>query len=58
MVSVKTKVIQIEKAKPIFFGDGRVAANGVVLVSHPHDQDNVKGCGRVLEKLRHDGLHS
>ena len=58
MVSVKAEVVQIKKAEPIFFGDGRVAANGVVLVCHPHDEDDVKSSCRVLEKLRHDRLHS
>ena len=58
MVSVKAEVVQIKEAKPIFFGDGRVAANGVVLVCHPHDEDDVKRSCCVLEKFRHDGLHS
>ena len=58
MVSVKAEVVQIKKAEPIFFGDGRVAANGVVLVCHPHDEDDVKSSCRVLEKFRHDRLHS
>ena len=58
MVSVKAEVVEIKKAEPIFFGDGRVAANGVVLVCHPHDEDDVKSSCRVLEKFRHDRLHS
>lgn len=38
-------------------GDVGVAADGIILVRHPHDQDDVERRGRVVEKLRHDGLH-
>lgn len=40
-----------------FAGVG-VAADGVVLVGQPHDEDDVEGCGGVVEELRHDGLHA
>jgi hypothetical protein len=42
----------------MFFGDGGVATDGVVLVGDPHDQDDVEGGGCVLEELGHDGLHA
>lgn len=34
-----------------------VAAYGVILVGQPHNEDDVEGCGGVVEELRHDGLH-
>lgn len=40
-----------------FAGVG-VTADGIVLISQPDDEDNVEGCCRVIEELRHDGLHA
>lgn len=34
-----------------------VAADGIVLVGQPNDEDNVEGSGCVIKKLRHDGFH-
>lgn len=34
-----------------------VAADGIVLVGQPHDEDDVEGSGGVIEELGHDGLH-
>ena len=42
----------------MFLGDCRVAADGVVLIGDPDDEDDVEGGRRVLEELGHDGLHS
>ena len=40
-----------------FTGVG-VAADGIVLIGQPDDEDDVEGCRRVVEELRHDGLHA
>lgn len=40
-----------------FAGVG-VAADGVVLIGQPDNEDDVEGCRRVIEELRHDGFHS
>lgn len=40
-----------------FAGVG-VAADGVVLIGQPDDEDDVERRGRVVEELRHDGLHT
>ncbi len=37
--------------------DVGVAAERVVLVGDPHDQDDVERRRRVVEELRHDRLH-
>jgi hypothetical protein len=44
--------------QPISLGDGRVTANGIVLVGHPHDQNYVEGGRRVAEELGHNRLHT
>ena len=36
----------------------RVAADGVVLIGQPDDEDDVESRRRVVEELRHDGLHA
>ena len=41
----------------MLLGDCRVAADGVVLIGDPNDEDDVEGGRRVLEELGHDGLH-
>lgn len=38
--------------------DGRVTADRVVLVGDPNDKDYVESCRRIIEELRHDGLHT
>ena len=40
------------------FADVGVAADGVVLVSDPDDQNDVEGGGCVIEELGHDRLHA
>lgn len=44
--------------QPVALAGVGVAADGVVLVSQPHDEDDVEGRGGVVEELRHDGLHA
>ena len=58
MVRVEGHVVEVEEAEPVSLRDGGVAADGVVLVRHPHDQDDVERRVRVLEELGHDGLHA
>ena len=48
MVRVEGRVVQVEESEPVPLGDGRVTADGVVLVAQPHQQDNVEGCCCVL----------
>lgn len=38
--------------------DGLVAADRIVLVGDPNDQDDVEGGGGVVEELGHYRLHS
>lgn len=57
MVGVEAVVVQEEEAQPVALADVRVTADSVVLVSHPHRQDDVEGCRRVVEELRHDCFH-
>ena len=38
--------------------DGGVAADGLVLVTHPHQHNDVKRRGGVIEELGHDGFHA
>ena len=47
----------LDKPEPVFLRDGRVTADGVVLVCDPDDEDDVEGRRRVLEELGHDGFH-
>lgn len=44
--------------QPVTLAGVGVAADGVVLISQPDDEDDVEGCGGVVEELRHDGLHA
>ena len=57
VVGIKGVVIQEKEAQPVALADAGVAADGVVLVSHPHRQNDVERCGGVVEKLRHNGFH-
>jgi hypothetical protein len=50
VVGVESGVIQVEEPQPVALSDGRVAADRVVLVAQPHQQDDVKGGGSVLKK--------
>lgn len=43
--------------EPMTFGDGCVAADGVVLIRHPDEDDNVKGGRTVIEEFRHNSFH-
>lgn len=47
-----------DSPQPMAFAGVCVAADGVVLVSQPDDEDDVEGGGRVVEELRHNGLHT
>ena len=49
MVCVECCVVQVEEAQPVPLGDGGVAADGIILVTQPHQQDYVEGCSRVLK---------
>lgn len=44
--------------EPVALARVGMAADGVVLIRQPHDEDDVERCSRVVEKLRHDGFHS
>lgn len=39
-------------------GERSVATDGVVLVGHPHDQNDVESRCSVVEKLGHNRLHA
>ena len=58
VVGVEADVVEVEELGPVHPRDVGVAANGLVLVGHPHHQDDVEGRGRVLEELGHDRLHA
>ena len=58
MIGIESCVIEIEKSEPVSPGDVGVAADRVVLVADPHDQDDVESRGGVLEEFAHDGLHA
>ena len=58
VVGVEGEVVEVEEAQPVPLTDVGVTADGVVLVSDPHDQDDVKRCRRVVKEFGHDGLHS
>lgn len=40
------------------FRDVCVAADNVVLVGYPDDENDIEGCGAIVEKFRHDRFHS
>lgn len=44
--------------KPVPLASVSVATDGVVLISQPHNEDDVECSGGVIEELRHDGLHA
>lgn len=44
--------------QPVPFAGVGVAADGIILIGQPNDEDNVEGRRRVVEKLRHYGLHA
>ena len=58
VVGIEGDVVEVEEPRPELLGQRGVAADGVVLVGDPHDQDDVESRGRVLEELGHDRLHS
>lgn len=47
-----------DSPQPVTFTGVGVAADGVVLIGQPDDEDDVEGRRRVIEELRHDGLHA
>ncbi len=49
VVGVESGVIQVEEPQPVALSDRRVAADRVVLVAQPHQQDDVKGGRSVLK---------
>ena len=58
MIGIERGVVKVEESEPVSPGHVGVAADCVVLVTDPHDQDHVEGSGGVLEELAHDGLHA
>lgn len=44
--------------EPVALACVGVAADSVVLIRQPHDEDDIECCSCVIEKLRHDGFHS
>ncbi len=58
--SVKTIILlwSCDSPQPVAFAGIGVAADGVILIGQPDDEDDVEGCRRVVEELRHDGLHA
>jgi hypothetical protein len=43
--------------EPISLGDGRVAADGIILICYPDYQDYVEGSRGVIEELGHYCFH-
>lgn len=39
-------------------GNNSVTANGIILIRHPDDEDDVERRRGVVEKFRHDRLHA
>ena len=37
--------------EPVAFAGVRVAADGIILVSQPHDEDDVESCGSVIKEF-------
>lgn len=58
VIGVEGVVVQVEELEPVLARDAGVGTHGIVLVRLPHDQDDVEGGRRVVEKLRHDRLHA
>ena len=58
VIGIECGVVKVEESEPVSPGHVCVAADGIVLVTDPHDQDHVEGGGGVLEELAHDGLHA
>ncbi len=47
-----------DSPQPVTFAGVGVAADSVVLIGQPDDEDDVEGRCRVIEEFRHYGLHS
>lgn len=47
-----------DSPQPVAFAGVGVAANGVILIGQPDDENDVESRCRVVEELRHDGLHA
>ena len=58
VICIEGEVIEIEEPEPESLGNVGVRADGVVLVGHPHDQDDVEGSRCVFEEFRHDRFHA
>ena len=58
VIGIECRVVEVEESEPVSPGHVSVAADGIVLVTDPHNQDHVEGGGGVLEELAHDGLHT
>ena len=48
MVRIEGCVVQVEEAQPVPLGDGSVTADGVILVTQPHQQDYVESSCCIL----------
>ena len=35
-----------------------MTANSIVLIGHPHKNDDIKSSRTIVEEFRHDGFHS
>ena len=58
MVSIKWKMIQVEKSQPVFLGYGCMTAYSIVLICDPNNQNYVKSSSGIFKKFRHYCLHS
>ena len=52
MVGIEGGVVEVEEPQPVALRDGRVAAHRVILVTQPHQQDDVEGRRRVLDRKK------
>lgn len=50
--------LYVTPPEPVSFTDVGMATDGVILVSNPHNQDDVECRRRVVKKLGHYSLHS
>lgn len=51
VISVEGEVVKIEEPQPVTFAGVGVAADGIILIGQPDDEDDVEGCRRVVEEL-------
>ena len=50
-------VLEEDIPEPMAFACVGVAADCIILVSQPNNENDVESCGCVIEKLRHDSFH-